>query len=106
MTGGIFSTSAWYRLSARCRAELLRRLEPSLHEGEQREPSREEHEPPDGLADLTPEPFVDPAEERFEQAGGGAEHHDEEHAEQDPQQIPQRRGPAAGAAWSFAHGRA
>ena len=58
------------------------------------------------LADLTPEPFADPVVEGFEQPGRGAEHHQEEHGQQDPQQIPQRRGPAARATGSFVHGRA
>jgi len=79
-------------------------VRPSLQEREQREPSREEDEGADGLADLATEPFPDPAVEGLEQPGRRAKHHEEEHGEQDPQQIPQRRGPAARAAGSFVHG--
>jgi hypothetical protein len=78
----------------------------SLHQRKQRKPRREEDERTDGLADLTPEPFVDPAIEGFEQPGRRAEHDEQEQGEQDPQQIPQRRGPAARATGSIVHGGA
>ena len=42
----------------------------------------------------------------LEQSGRGAEHDEHEHRQQDPQQIPQRGGPATRATGSIVHGRA
>ncbi len=76
---------------------------PALHDREQREPDREEDERTHGFADLPTQPLVDPRVEGFEQAGRGAEHDEEEHGEQDPQQIPKRRRPAARLPGSVVH---